>query len=349
MNTIVTSVRNEARYILEWIAYHKSIGFDYFIFYTNDNSDETLDILKKIQKTGIIEVHENIINPGDSPQKKAFKSAFQRLKEIRPKWVCCIDVDEYLILHKHDSINDLLLDYKDNDALAINWLHYGSSNEDSYINKPIIERFKHCSNQNHPLNKMVKSIFKFNDKKIFGFGPHRPWFKDNLNPKYTYLNKANVEHDFWKLGVNLMNLDNVSIDHSVASIHHYAVKSKEEYKEKKERGNGMQPNSNKNHFKDDYFKLRDRNEELGVNLDKEIKKTKYFMRQILTKITETPKKISMKEVKTLREAALILENQNIEISKEILKIALESNPKGEFIKSRINLYSLIDNEKQKTK
>lgn len=40
MNLIITSVRNEQKYILEWISYHKSIGFDKIIFFTNDNSDE---------------------------------------------------------------------------------------------------------------------------------------------------------------------------------------------------------------------------------------------------------------------------------------------------------------------
>jgi len=38
---MITSMRNEAPYILEWLAYHRSIGVDGFLIYSNDCDDAT--------------------------------------------------------------------------------------------------------------------------------------------------------------------------------------------------------------------------------------------------------------------------------------------------------------------
>ena len=41
MRLIVTAMKNEGPFILEWAAYHLSIGFDRFLVYTNDCDDGT--------------------------------------------------------------------------------------------------------------------------------------------------------------------------------------------------------------------------------------------------------------------------------------------------------------------
>lgn len=46
--SICAIVRNEARYILEWIAYHKAVGIDHFYIYDNQSTDETTDILIRL-------------------------------------------------------------------------------------------------------------------------------------------------------------------------------------------------------------------------------------------------------------------------------------------------------------
>ena len=55
---IVTSVRNEGLSILEWLAYHRSIGFKSFFIYTNDNTDRSDDLLRILAK-GLVTLIEN--------------------------------------------------------------------------------------------------------------------------------------------------------------------------------------------------------------------------------------------------------------------------------------------------
>lgn len=259
MNVIVTSVRNEAPWILEWIAYHKALGFDYFIFYTNDNTDETVEVLVQLEAKGILEVHENTLLPEQSPQRFAFSKGFKRLSELKPDWVLCSDVDEYLVLKKEKSIKNFLANYSDCDAIGFNWNHFGSSGLTEHNSGFTTERFTRSGETAFFMNRMLKSIFKFDVKKLKGFGPHRPWYKDGIEPKYVYPSGEYVSPKFWKDGFNLISDESAPIEHDIACMHHYSIRSLSEYLVKVARGNGMKANNKKSHFKDDYFKTRDVN------------------------------------------------------------------------------------------
>jgi len=50
---ICAIVKDERRYLAEWIAYHSVIGFDHFFLYDNGSSDTTLAILRRARERGI--------------------------------------------------------------------------------------------------------------------------------------------------------------------------------------------------------------------------------------------------------------------------------------------------------
>ena len=50
---IVSTMKNEAPYILEWVAYHKAIGFDAFLIYTNDCTAGTDFMLDRLEELGV--------------------------------------------------------------------------------------------------------------------------------------------------------------------------------------------------------------------------------------------------------------------------------------------------------
>ena len=49
---IVTAMKNEGPYILDWIAHHLSIGFEHFFVATNDCDDGTDRILDRLAELG---------------------------------------------------------------------------------------------------------------------------------------------------------------------------------------------------------------------------------------------------------------------------------------------------------
>ena len=56
---IVTCMKNEGPFILEWLAYHRAIGFDDFLVYTNDCTDGTDTMLDALQARGIVQHRDN--------------------------------------------------------------------------------------------------------------------------------------------------------------------------------------------------------------------------------------------------------------------------------------------------
>ena len=53
MRLIVSTMKDEGPFILEWVAHYLALGFDHFIINSNDCSDGTDLILQRLQDLGI--------------------------------------------------------------------------------------------------------------------------------------------------------------------------------------------------------------------------------------------------------------------------------------------------------
>ncbi|MEL6427490.1 MAG: glycosyltransferase family 2 protein, partial [Pseudomonadota bacterium] len=51
---IVTTMRNEGPYILEWLAHHRAVGFTDFLVFSNDCDDGTDALLDRLHELGQI-------------------------------------------------------------------------------------------------------------------------------------------------------------------------------------------------------------------------------------------------------------------------------------------------------
>ena len=71
---VISTMKDEGPYILEWLAYHRAIGFTDFLIYTNDCSDGTDLLLDRLQHNGIVtHVRNKVLKRG--PHKSALKYA----------------------------------------------------------------------------------------------------------------------------------------------------------------------------------------------------------------------------------------------------------------------------------
>ena len=70
-NVIVGCMKNEGPYVLEWVAYHRAIGVDNFLIYTNGCADGTDEILTRLQELGHVQHRDNEDWKGKSPQQHA--------------------------------------------------------------------------------------------------------------------------------------------------------------------------------------------------------------------------------------------------------------------------------------
>ncbi|GGA21527.1 tetratricopeptide repeat protein [Okeania sp. KiyG1] len=229
---ICAIVKNEAPYILEWIAYHQVIKVDKFLIYDNMSTDGTTEILKKLDEAEIIKHIKWPDIPNKNHQVAAYTDAIGRLKG-KCEWIGFIDADEFIVLNQHNDIHSFLDDYQDVDGIAINWKLFGSSGHASVTDGLVIERFTKCTKSDAVGNDYFKTIAKIDSIKASdGVGVHFCRFKGN-NPIYLHPDRTPLPHRLKGISSH--------IDHQIAQINHYFTKSKHEWNLKIARGRGDRP------------------------------------------------------------------------------------------------------------
>ncbi|MEL6597992.1 MAG: glycosyltransferase family 2 protein [Pseudomonadota bacterium] len=231
---VITAMKNEAPYLLEWIAYHLVIGFDRFLVYTNDCEDGTDLLLDRLDTLGIVtHVRNKVLKRG--PQKSALKYAREHALSAEAGWIYVADCDEFLNIHVGDgTLDDLFACVPDADVIPVTWKLFSHGGTDAYEDRPVIESFTDGQEDiaaGGAPDRFVKSLFR-PDPAIERFGTHAPVLPGEAEGALA-----------WQMpdGRRLTNADNLTRPHqdfaySVAQINHYAVRSAESYLIKKDRG-----------------------------------------------------------------------------------------------------------------
>lgn len=243
-------MKNEGPYILEWIAYHKSIGIDDFVIFSNDCTDGTNLILNRLDQMGIIKHFDNPLGPRMDPQRSAYSRA-NKMEHVRSAdWVLIVDADEFLNIHVGDRTLDALIESCGApDAISVNWRLMGSCGfAHLSFNELVTERFTKGSTFDDPENGLVwgfKTLFR--PEKFGFFGVHRPKFDrktEIVDGMATWTNAAGKPmgdkylHKGWR-----GNSENVTSEG--AQVNHYAIKSREDFLLKRLRGTANSKNTDR--------------------------------------------------------------------------------------------------------
>jgi len=268
---LVTSLKNEGPYVIEWLAFHKSVGFDHVVIFENDSDDFTDLILKRLDAMGEISFVKNY-GFDDNPQSHSYK-IFRGMEAYKTAdWVFCIDGDEFFVPKQHDSVTDFLADRPDADAIAVNWLNFGSAGQETWADEMVTRRFRRCAPFVHQANRFFKSFHRPCD--LFkSFGMHRPWPKAPI-ASFVYPDGTTVDHAD-QMGRPAAVSDALAQRHLVCSLNHYSVKSLQEFDLKKRRGRGAKPGLP--YGKGDKFRKGDTNTEANHDIDRFLDRTAALM------------------------------------------------------------------------
>lgn len=237
---IVTTMKNEGPFILEWLAYHRAIGFDNILVYTNDCTDGTDTMLDLLQAKGYVLHRDNKFREMDlKPQHAALQSAETEKMITDAKWVTCIDVDEYVNIKVGDGTLDALFDaVPDANMISMTWRLFGNGHVHEYIDTPITEQFKLCApelarkpHQAWGFKTLFQTIGLF--KKL---GVHRPkGLNQQLWKKVNWVNGSGkplppeMYRNGWRSTTDTYGYD-------LVQLNHYAVRSAESFLVKRDRG-----------------------------------------------------------------------------------------------------------------
>lgn len=214
-------VRNEIRAIVEWLAHHKALGFTEVLIYDNDSTDGTTEVLTALDEAGELVHLPWPHSVGERPQRLAYEHA---RKHSDADWIAFFDADEFLVLQHDARVGDLLARLApDVSAVAVNWIVFGSGGQERYRAVPVIERFTDTLPADAAANRTVKAIGR--RANLSGTGIHRV---SVATGRYVMPSGRDAMFD----GLTAV----VAPEVSVAALHHYAVKSRLEFEEKRARG-----------------------------------------------------------------------------------------------------------------
>lgn len=98
-------IRNEARYLEEWIEYSRMIGVEHFYLYDHGSSDETRQLMSGYIAADIVTLHQWDF-PG-YPQREAHSHCTHRYAHATA-WLGLMDVDEFIVPARSSTIVPLL-------------------------------------------------------------------------------------------------------------------------------------------------------------------------------------------------------------------------------------------------
>ena len=131
-------IRDEARYLEEWLEYYLAAGVDHFFFYEKLSQDNYRDVLEPYIDRGLVTLLE------DWPHVPVSPAAEQDciLRSVgRFQWVGFIDADEFLVIRDGRSIGEFLAEYRKAVSVALHWYIFGSNGHQKRPAGPVIAEY----------------------------------------------------------------------------------------------------------------------------------------------------------------------------------------------------------------
>ncbi|WP_420845107.1 glycosyltransferase family 2 protein [Leisingera aquaemixtae] len=237
---IVTTMKNEGPFILEWLAYHRVIGVDDFLIYTNDCTDGTDTMLQMLQEKGLVQHRENPFRgSGLKPQHAALQAAEDEAVIKDADWLVCMDVDEFInIKCGAGRLADLFAAAGDANMISMTWRLFGNNDVRDFTGGLILRDFTRCAFEvtRKPHQAWgFKTLFR-NTGIFKKLGVHRPkGLKPQLWEDIRWINGSGRDmpremfRNGWRSSMSTYGYD-------LVQLNHYAVRSAESFLVKRDRG-----------------------------------------------------------------------------------------------------------------
>jgi Glycosyltransferase family 92 len=202
---------NEARYLREWIEFHKLVGFERFFLYNNFSTDHHREVLAPYVADGTVVHHEWPVEPA---QMAGYRDVLQR-HGSDTRWLGFFDIDEFLFSPTGEPVADVLRGFEGFPGVGVNEIPFGTSGHVSAPTGLAIESFVRRCELDRPRNRIIKSVVQPAQVADLGHDPH--YFRYVDGRRAVTENKEDLRGSLTQ---------SVSVD--LLRINHYITRSREE-------------------------------------------------------------------------------------------------------------------------
>jgi hypothetical protein len=220
---VCSIVRDERHHILEWLAFHALVGAEHFWLAVNDPEGETMERrLAAPIASGLVSLR---LMPGDAQQLTAYAWGIEAARDANCEWVAFIDADEFLIPQVHAGLPQTLEEYEAYAGVAVNWVQFAAKNVEHRPESVLASNVWRLP-LDEPSNRHVKLIARPGDLDAF---------RDPHSAAFRHGRFAVTQHGEPVRGPL------APITGTRVRLHHYFLRSREDFEAKIRRGRADVP------------------------------------------------------------------------------------------------------------
>ncbi|WP_126173551.1 glycosyltransferase family 2 protein [Altericroceibacterium xinjiangense] len=238
--TLVAAMRNEGPFVLEWLVYHRLIGFTDVIVCSNDCVDRSPELLDRLEEMGMLRHLRCTPGPDEKPQLVAYKAAEAVLPQAEGDWAMVLDADEFLNVHTGNGrVPDLIDAVPKATAFLLNWRIFGSSGRRAWSPDLVLGRFTQSAEREDASNGSFKTLFTRLGSYEMVLSPHGPMGarEDDLLRLEPVDGAGQPVGTPYREAREFLQLQPARWD--LAQVNHYNTRTREDYLVKHARGGGI--------------------------------------------------------------------------------------------------------------
>ncbi len=263
---VTTCMKDEGPFILEWLAWHKAIGIQDFVIFTNDCSDGTGAILDRLEEMGQLRHMPNPALSVGSPHFQPIALAYTPfLPEFeKADFYISMDVDEFINIRAGQGrMADLLQATGPFDALSMSELNHGSNFKEDFEPGLVMEQFPRHQREapgKFRSRRGVKTLTRLGSR-LKHIRNHRP----DLAGDVTWLDGsgralASLHEDPKENGIDVRGT------YELVSLDHFALRSIGSFLIKMARGDVVVEGKS---VSPRYWRMRDRDSDLTSTFERQ--------------------------------------------------------------------------------
>lgn len=210
-------IKDEGRYLPEWLAWHVGQGIEHFYIYDNGSAMPVEEFIPEEYRELVTVV--DFPPPRVSTQTEAYADCLARFRK-ETVWMAFLDTDEFLRVVDGRTIQAFMADYPEADAVLAKWVVYNANGQMEDTGGPVRERFTQTCE--YPAEQpQCKSIVRAG--RVAAMGAHGP-----IATQFSLM-VVNENHQRVRQGGGELPGEKILVDH-------YFTRSYAEWKEKMARG-----------------------------------------------------------------------------------------------------------------